>query len=97
MAAAVLGLTRTAITTGGFDLGSLISSLTHPRTPASIGVYRRPPSRQADHHHQSNASSCWPGLLLNGFANRRLSLGPRGAGQRALPDTISESGRGKAA
>ena len=32
------------------DLGSLIASLIHPRTPASIGVYRCSLSRQIDHH-----------------------------------------------
>src|SRR5262249_60004750 len=33
--------------------GSLILSLIHPRTPASIGVYRRSLSRQVDHHGRS--------------------------------------------
>src|SRR5262249_34105846 len=84
MDAAVLGLTRTAITTGGFDLGSLISSLLHRRTPASIGVYRRPLSRQADLITNPMLHPCWPGLLLNGFATRRLSFGAAG-GQVSEP------------
>jgi hypothetical protein len=32
------------------DLASLIPSLIHLRTPASIGVYRSSPSSQEDHH-----------------------------------------------
>jgi hypothetical protein len=35
---------------GQIDLGSLIPSLIHPRTPASTSVYRRSLSRKVDHH-----------------------------------------------
>ena len=39
-----------ATTSRRVDLGSLIPSLIHPRTPAFIAVYRRPLGRHVDHH-----------------------------------------------
>jgi len=51
---------------------SLIRSLIHPRTQASIGVHRRSLSRQEDHHGQPCAVILNPGKRKVGGSSRPL-------------------------